>query len=117
MDCNDKNNKDKIWFFLEKNKFLARGSHRFIYTHETIGKYKCLKIALPEGQKILRSQNKHWYKRIKPLSCFNENKKEIKGYKVLNKKNNEIFEFIPRFYGVIKTNLGKAIVVDYFLML
>ena len=108
---------------IDKDSFLARGSHRCIYLYNDNNKTnpKCLKIVFPEGQKILRRQNKHWYKRIRPISWFNENKKEIKAYKILSKKEKNgsivgerVFEFVPRFYGIIKTNLGKAMIIDYF---
>lgn len=97
---------------LDKEEFLAKGSHRAIFLYPN-DKNKCIKVVFSEGQKALRKRNKHWYKRIRPLSWFNENKKEIKAYKKLQNKNDIIYNFIPRFYGEIKTNLGKGIVIDY----
>lgn len=98
--------------YLEKENFLAKGSHRNIYKYE-LDDTKCLKVVMPEGQKILKKQNKHWYKKIRPTSWYNENKKEIKAYKKLKNKDPEIYEFIPRFYGIVKTNLGDAMLIDY----
>ena len=95
----------------EENK-IAKGSHRAIYSHDDF-KGKCFKVAFKSGQIILRNQNKHWYKKIRPLSMYNENIKEIRAYRILNTKNNEIFNFIPKFYGIYKTNLGEAILIDY----
>lgn len=98
--------------YLEKESFLARGSHRNIYKYE-LDDTKCLKVVMLEGQKVLKKQNKHWYKKIRPTSWYNENKKEIKAYKKLKNKDREIFEFIPKFYGIVKTSLGDAMLIDY----
>ncbi|MBO4957061.1 MAG: hypothetical protein J6C50_04470 [Rickettsiales bacterium] len=97
---------------LIKEDFLAKGSHRNIYKYKD-ERDRCLKVVMPEGQKVLKQQNKHWYKKVRPTSWYNENKKEIKAYKKLNKKNLEIFNYIPKFYGIVKTNLGNAMLIDY----
>lgn len=97
---------------LNKADYLAKGSHRAIYLHPFDQK-KCIKIVMKECQQKMREKNTHWYKKIRPLAWFDENKKEIKAYTILNKKNEEIFNYIPKFYGVIHTNLGDGMLIDY----
>ncbi len=85
---------------------VARGSHRGIFLNDDF-KNKCFKI-------VIARKKGAWWKRIRPLSWYSENIKEIKTYKLIEKKNDpKIFDFIPNFYGVIKTNLGDAMLIDY----
>ncbi|MDR0677042.1 MAG: PhoP regulatory network YrbL family protein [Elusimicrobiota bacterium] len=100
--------------YLEKDSFVAKGSNRHLYLHKNFPG-KCIKIVLDETKKFLRKNNSYWYKRFFPLSYFGENKKELKYYKnILNKKNTEIFEYIPKMYGTIETNIGEGLLFDYF---
>ena len=59
---------------LIKEDFLAKGSHRNIYKYKD-ERDRCLKVVMPEGQKVLKQQNNHWYKKVRPTSWYNENKK------------------------------------------
>lgn len=97
---------------LNKNDYLAKGSHRAIYLYP-LDKNKCVKIVMKERQQFMKARNKHWYKKLRPLSWYDENRKEIKAYKILNKKNPEIFNYIPKFYGIVHTNLGDGMLIDY----
>ena len=97
---------------LRKDNYIAEGSHRRIYLHDNYPG-KCLKITMIEGQRYLKENTPHFWKKLRPLSWFDESRKEIRAYRILENKKQEIFDFIPRFYGLVKTNLGNAMLVDY----
>lgn len=90
---------------LNENDFIAKGSHRSIFKYTDPD--KCLKVVTS------KKKSHRWYKKFRPLSWYNENLKEIKTYKLFTKKPKEIFEFLPRFYGTIETNLGQAMIIEY----
>ncbi|MDR0677044.1 MAG: PhoP regulatory network YrbL family protein [Elusimicrobiota bacterium] len=96
---------------LEKDKFLTKGTNRHLYVSDEIPG-KCVKIVLLDTQKFEKN-NSRWYKKILPLKFFGENRREEKYYKILNKKNAEIFNYIPKLYGWIDTNLGKGLLFEY----
>lgn len=94
-------------------KFLiAEGSSRQIYQYPD-DLSKCIKITTEEGKLYHKNRNKHWYKKLKPLNSFDESLKEIKAYKKFKYKDSAIYNHIPKFYGIVKTNLGDGMVLDY----
>lgn len=99
---------------LNKNDFIHKGNcrHVFLYPNDNT---KCIKIAFKETLINRRKQEKNIFKKIlKPfLFCYNENLIDVKLYKKLKNKNPIIWNYIPRFYGTVKTNLGDGIVIDY----
>lgn len=99
---------------LDENGYITKGHHRFLFIVKDFPG-KCLKVASVKRLKELRNEVKAWYKKIRPLSYFNDNIKDLKGYKIINKKSmsEEIYKYVPRCYGVIKTNIGNGILVDY----
>ena len=98
---------------LDKDKYFAKGNNKLIFLTDEFPN-KCLKISTIERLKELRKNNKHWYKKFRPLSCFSDNLKDIKGYKLIDKKKAfELYEYVPNYYGIIKTNLGEALLVEY----
>ena len=99
---------------LDENGYITKGHHRFLFIVKDFPG-KCLKVASVKRLKELRNEVKAWYKKIRPLSYFNDNIKDLKGYKIINKKSmsEEIYKYVPRCYGVIKTNIGNGLLVDY----
>ena len=99
---------------IDEDSYITKGHHRFLFIVDDFPG-KCLKVASTKRLRELRREVKAWYKKMRPLSCFNDNKKDLRGYKIINKKpvSEEIYKYIPRCYGVIKTNIGNGILVDY----
>lgn len=99
---------------LDKNSFIHKGECRHVFLYPNDNK-KCIKVALKETLIFRRSKEKNIFKRIlRPFLCmYNENYIDIKLYKKLEKKNPIIWDYIPKFYGTVKTNLGDGIVVEY----
>ena len=98
---------------LDKNGYTSKGNNRLLFLLDDFPG-KCLKVSTIERMKKLRKESAHWYKKFRPYSCFSENLKDIRGYKVVDKKlANDVYNYIPNYYGIIKTNLGDGILVDY----
>lgn len=99
---------------LDENNYVAKGHHRYLFIVDDFPG-KCLKVASTKRLKELKKEVKVWYKKIRPISYFDDNIKDLKGYKAINKKSvsEEIYKYIPHCYGVIKTNIGLGILVDY----
>lgn len=100
---------------LNKDLLIGKGGRREVYLDPN-DKSKCIKIT-PLANKIAgRNSTKHWYKKLRPLKCFDENTNELKAYKYMIKKygiNSNVFNHIPKFYNEINTNLGWGIEVEY----
>lgn len=97
---------------LDKNSSIAHGNCRNIFLYDN----KCIKVSLKETLIKRRNELKKKSKikwLFKPLLMFyNENYYDLRFYKInLHKK--EIFDYIPKFYGICKTNLGIGLVVEY----
>ena len=75
---------------LNKNDELARGTNRACFIHP-FDDNKCIKITISNDS--------------------SESEKEIEYYKFLEKKNIS-WEYISKYYGQVKTNLGKGEVFD-----
>lgn len=98
---------------LDKDKYFIKGNNKIVFLLDEFPN-KCLKISTKERLKELRRSNKHWYKKIRPLSCFSDNLKDIKGYRIIDKKKAyELYKYIPNYYGVIQTNLGDGLLIEY----
>ena len=100
---------------LTDNLLIGSGHHRkvFFYPNDNT---KCIKIDTKFKAIKNKLKNPHFYKKIRSLETFGENIKELRYYKkLLNKdKNGEnVFNNIPRFYGLVNTNFGDGIVVEY----
>lgn len=97
---------------LDKNASIAHGNCRNIFLYDN----KCIKVSLNETlirrRDELKNKNKiKWL--FKPfLMFYNENYYDLRFYRI-NSHKKEIFEYIPKFYGICKTNLGIGLVVEY----
>ena len=95
---------------LNDSLFIAEGSHRAIYHHpEDDG--KCLKIVKKGSLEKRRKRNKKWYKRMRKLSTFDETRKDLQAYRRFG-ANEKFMRHIPRFYGMVETSLGPAMLLD-----
>ena len=95
---------------LNNSLFIAEGSHRAIYRHPE-DKRKCLKIVKSGSLERRRKRNKKWYKRLRRLSSFDETRKDLQAYRQFG-TNTEKLKHIPRFYGMVETSLGPAMLLD-----
>ena len=104
--------KDSI--ILNKNDAIAKGNCRHVFRYND---NKCVKVALQETLEYRRQQQKKksFLKFLfKPfLRNYNENYDDLRFYKRIIFQNKEdIYNYIPRFYGTVKTNLGMGIVTE-----
>ena len=97
---------------LDEKLLVGKGGRREVYLdpRDTGGK-KCIKVTPIQNKLVAKAVNKHWYKKFRSLEYFDENNTEIKAYRHI--KNEKVYENLPRFYGIVETNLGRGIVVDY----
>lgn len=96
---------------LTNNDLLAEGGRRFVYINPE-DKTKLIKIVKQEGiDKKLKKLK--FYKRFRPKKVIDENTEDYNAYKIYNKKSENIFNFIPKLYGYIDTNLGKGLITEY----
>ena len=95
---------------LNNSLFLGEGSHRATYRHPD-DKKKCLKIVKAGSLEKRRKNNSKWYKRLRKLSSFDETHKDLQAYRQF-KDNEEKLKHIPRFYGMVETSLGSAMLLD-----
>lgn len=96
----------------DKSEAVANGNCRHLFLHNN----KCIKVSLKETLKQRREiqKKKNFIKYLfKPfLRSYDENYKDLKFYKI-NKNKEDIYKYIPRFYGICKTNLGMGLIVEY----
>lgn len=96
---------------LTNNDLLAEGGRRFVYINPE-DNTKLLKIVKQEviDRKLKKLK---FYKKFRFRKVVDENTEDYNAYKVYNKKSKDIFNFIPKLYGYIDTNLGKGLVTEY----
>ncbi len=93
---------------------VAKGGNRWVFLHPDDPK-KCIKILFPEKTAKAKRKRAVWYKKLRPLSAFDDNIQEHKALSDLSKRLPEAAQrHFPKSYGFVETNLGRAIVVDYF---
>ncbi|QHI68090.1 YrbL family protein [Tichowtungia aerotolerans] len=90
---------------------FARGGRRVCYVHPDDAS-KCIKVLGPNGDPVKRREATPWYKRLRPLSMFDDNLRELKSFKVLEKHTDSVWNHFPRCYGISGTNCGPGIVTD-----
>ncbi len=98
---------------LNEENFFCEGGNRDIYYYSN--KTKLIKIT---KEKILkeRKNKANFFKRLRPLKYFSENYEDFLFFKKIKKRTKEKnFDFIPKFYGIIRTNLGYGTVSENIL--
>jgi len=96
---------------LTDNLIFAEGGRRYCFVHPD-DPNKCIKTLSPNGDPQKRRKEAPWYKKIRPLSMFDDNKRELKSFYGLEKKGGAVWEHFPRCYGILPTNCGDGIVTD-----
>ena len=93
---------------LDDSLIFATGGRRIIYQHPS-EQNKLIKVDKPTDlqwiikKKFIRRFLPKWY-----LKKFSENYIDYKAYKFYNTLSSEIFDFIPKSYGIVNTNLGEG---------
>jgi hypothetical protein len=90
---------------------FAQGGRRICYVHST-DTHRCIKVLRPRGQPLRRRQKSAWYKRLRPLSSFDDNLRELAAFEKMKRYDDSIWEHFPRCYGMEQSNLGDGIVTD-----
>ena len=93
---------------LSDREILFKGGNRLCFLHPDDAN-KILKVLRPEKKPELRRKQVPLYKKIRPLSAFNINLKELKAYHSLNKKGNGIWKHFPKCFGMMETDMGSAV--------
>lgn len=96
---------------LSDDLIFAQGGRRFCFVHPD-DPMKCIKTLSPRGNPEKRRNEAAWYKKMRPLSSFDDNLDELKSFQQLEKKGDEVWDHFPRCYGMESTNRGAGIVTD-----
>ncbi len=95
--------KDMAWF--------DQGANRVCYRHPD-DPAKMLKVVKPWKRARMKRMEAPWYKRLRPASCFDDNVQEFRAFRYLE-ANPSAALYFPRCYGMIPTDLGEALCVEY----
>lgn len=95
---------------LQKDNFIAKGNCRHVYLYEN---NRVVKVSWKETLIKRMKNKKNIFKRlIKFLPIFyDENFNDLRFY-IIN-KHKSIYDNIPKFYGVCRTNLGFGLITEY----
>lgn len=96
---------------LNDELIFAEGGRRFCFVHPD-DPDKCIKTLSANGDPVKRRKEAQWYKRLRPLSKFDDNLRELESFRVLEQHPDSIWEHFPRCYGIESTSRGAGIVTD-----
>lgn len=97
---------------------FAEGGRRFCYRHPD-NPDRCVKISKHQAVKDRRDQAP-WYRRLRPLTAFDDNLDELKGYRqlpiyrALKDDRSPVWQHIPRCNGFAATSHGPGLVLDFY---
>lgn len=76
---------------------------------------KCVKVLRPDRTAERRKATVTGWRKFKPLSSFDDQLKEQRAYEqICRAKDPRIFNHVPRYYGVLQTDLGVGIVTQLY---
>jgi hypothetical protein len=96
---------------LADKEILFEGRHRTCYVHPDDSN-KILKVLSNGKRPDERRKNAPFFKKFRPLHCFDENLKDLKAYRFLAKKSDGVWKHFPKFYGIVETDLGNALCME-----
>ncbi|HEY5653728.1 MAG TPA: YrbL family protein [Pontiella sp.] len=96
---------------LTDDLIFAEGGRRYCFVHPD-NPNKCIKTLSPNGDPAKRRKEAQWYKKLRPLSMFDDNQRELKSFNDLAKKSDAVWAHFPRCYGIQETSRGDGIVTD-----
>lgn len=94
---------------------FAEGGRRIVYVC-TYNKHpnnltKIIKIT-KQDDLLERKRKAKFFKKIRPLRCFDENYEDFTAYKIYEKMPKEIYDIIPKSFGMVETNKGMGFVTE-----
>lgn len=96
---------------LNATDLLTEGGRRLIYVNPE-DNTKLIKIV--KQQDLDRKRAKlDFFKKFRTDDMINENIEDFNAYKIYNKKSKQIFDFIPKLYGFVKTNYGLGLMTEF----
>ncbi len=96
---------------LSDELIFAEGGRRYCFVHPDYAG-KCVKTLSPNGDPQKRRKAAVWYKKLRPLSMFDDNQRELRSFRQLESCGERVWEHFPRCYGIQPTNRGDGIVTD-----
>lgn len=96
---------------LTDDLIFAEGGRRYCFVHPD-DPDRCVKTLSPNGDPRKRRQEAVWYKKLRPISMFDDNVRELQSFRQLEKSGERVWEHFPRCYGIQPTNRGGGIVTD-----
>lgn len=96
---------------LNDELIFAYGGRRICFVHPA-DSARCIKTFGVNGDPHKRREEAVWYKKIRPLYYFDDNRREWVSFQKLMKYDSEIWDHFPRCYGMEPTNYGIGIVTD-----
>ncbi len=93
---------------------FARGGHRAIYYHPENSE-QCIKVLMPASTPEKKKAKAPWWKKLRKLESFDDNKEEYQVLKHIESWAPEIVgRHIPQCYGFVETSEGAGLVTDIF---
>jgi len=96
---------------LTDDLIFAQGGRRYCFIHPE-DPLKCIKTLNFRGNPRNRRKASVWYKHLRPLSRFDDNKRELQSFRCLSRKGEAVWRHFPRCYGIQPTSRGDGIVTD-----
>ena len=96
---------------LRDDLIFAQGGRRICFIHPD-DPSRCIKVLSCAGDPTQRRKKSVWYKRLRPLSSFNDNLRELESFQALEKQGDGVWNHFPRCYGIQPTSRGDGIVTD-----
>lgn len=96
---------------LNDDLLFAEGGRRYCFVHPD-DPNKCVKTLSENGDPIRRRKESKWFKRLRPLSKFDDNLRELESFHELLRHHEVVWNHFPRCYGIQSTNRGDGIVTD-----
>lgn len=111
MQGSDLDRVDLDMIKLTDDLIFAEGGRRYCFVHPD-DPNKCVKTLSPNGDPRKRKKEAVWYKKLRPLAMFDDNKRELKSFQELEKKGAAVWSHFPHYYGIQPTSRGDGIVTD-----
>jgi len=96
---------------LRDELIFARGGRRICFIHPDDSS-RCVKILGLAGDPAQRRKRSVWYKKLRPLSSFDDNLRELESFHMLERHDESVWDHFPRCYGIHPTSRGDGIVTE-----
>ncbi len=96
---------------LTDDLIFAEGGRRHCFVHPD-DPSRCVKTLSANGDPRTRKKAAVWYKKLRPLSMFDDNARELKSFLQLQQCGERVWDHFPRCYGIQPTSRGDGMVTD-----